>query len=259
MKRAITVATIQMEIFKGEPACNLSKALDFLNMAAEKGGELMVLPEMWLTDFVLKDPHPYLAWTSKALDAVSSFCQKRRRTVVAGSVMEEEEGHVYNTSFVIDENGLAGRYRKTHLFEPMGELKVFSPGDKSQVIETPLAKLGVVICYDLRFPELMRPLPFQGADILCIPAQWPSERIGHWTNLLKARAIENQLFVVGCNRWGKAGPYNFPGHSMIVEPTGNILAVAQGEGIALAELEPGIMKSYRDEIPVLRDSCLAKS
>jgi len=258
MKREITIAAIQMAISKGEPTSNISKALDLLNTVAEKGAELMVLPEMWLTDFILKDPYPYLDWTSKALKAIRLFCQKKECIVVAGSIMEEEDGRIYNTSFVIDNNGIAGKYRKAHLFEPMGELRVFSPGNKSHVIETPLAKLGVIICYDLRFPELTRPLPFHGTEILCIPAQWPSERIDHWTTLLKARAIENQLFVVGCNRWGKVGPHDFPGHSLIIDPPGNVLAAARKEGVALAKLEPDVMENYREEIPVLRNSCLAR-
>ncbi|RLD93315.1 MAG: carbon-nitrogen family hydrolase [Aquificota bacterium] len=259
MKEKVTAALIQMEIRKGEPGLNLAKALTLLEVAHNKRAELVVLPEMWLTDFVLKDPQPHLSWSAKALEHLQTVAKEKDLVIVAGSMMEEEEGKIYNTSYVIAKDGIRAKYRKAYLFEPMGELRVFSPGNKALAVDTHLGKLGVIICYDLRFPELTRPLPFQGVEILCVPAQWPVQRVAHWEILLKARAVENQFFVLGCNRWGKAGPYNFPGHSLILDPLGQILAAAHREGIALATLEKKTMDEYRSQIPSLRDSRLAKS
>ena len=258
MKEEVKAALIQMEIRKGEAGLNLAKALYLLDEAYEKGAQLVVLPEMWLTDFVLKDPHIHLSWTAKALENLLATARERNMIIVAGSMMEEEKGKVYNTSFVVTPQGIAGKYRKVHLFEPMGELRVFSPGTRGLVVDTPLGKLGVIICYDLRFPEFIRPMPFQGVEILCVPAQWPIQRVLHWEILLKARAVENQFFVLGCNRWGRAGPYTFPGRSLILDPLGEVLASVPREGVALATLEKKVMDEYRSQIPSLRDSTLAR-
>ncbi len=259
MKERVTAALIQMEIRKGEPGLNLAKALTLLETAINEGAQLAVLPEMWLTDFVLKDPQLHLPWTAKALAHLQGMTKESDMVIVAGSMMEEEEGRIYNTSYVIAEGETVGKYRKVYLFEPMGELRIFSPGNKTLVVDTTLGKLGVVICYDLRFPEFIRPLPFQGVEILCVPAQWPVQRIAHWEILLKARAVENQFFVLGCNRWGQAGSYNFPGHSIILDPLGGVLASVHKEDIAVATLEKSVMEEYRSQIPSLRDSHLARS
>ncbi len=256
MKEKVCAALLQMEVVKGNPGLNLAKASAMLDKAYRMGAGLAVLPEMWLTDFVLKDPYPSLPWTEKALNMMTSFVRNKGMVIVAGSMMEEENGRIYNTSYVVSSEGIVAKYRKVHLFEPMGELRVFSPGSRSMAVETPLGKLGVVICYDLRFPELIRPLPFQGVEILCVPAQWPVQRITHWEILLRARAVENQVFVLGCNRWGQTGPYNFPGHSLIIDPFGQILATTKEEGIALATLEKRTMEECRSQIPSLRDSAL---
>jgi len=259
MKEEVKAALIQMEIRKGEAGLNLAKALYLLEEAYEKGAQLVILPEMWLTDFLLKDPQLHLSWTSKALENLQALARDREMVIVAGSMMEEEGGKIYNTSFVVTPQGIAGKYRKIHLFEPMGELRVFSAGTRVLVMDTPLARLGVIICYDLRFPELTRPLPFQGVEILCVPAQWPIQRVTHWEILLKARAVENQFFVLGCNRWGQAGSYQFPGRSLILDPLGEILASVPREGVALATLERRVMEEYRSQIPSLKDSPLARN
>lgn len=258
MKEKITAAVIQMDVVKGSPDLNLAKATTLTREAQEMGAEIVVLPEMWLTDFVLKDPSPLLPWSAKALDSLTLIAQKGNLVIVAGSIMEESKGRIYNTSYIITNKGIAGKYRKTHIFEPMGERKVFKPGKGTHGVETSLARLGTILCYDLRFPEHIRPLALQGVEILCIPAQWPVQRITHWEILLRARAIENQFFVLGCNRWGKTGAYHFPGHSLIIDPLGQILATAQEEGIALATLEKAIMEEYRAQIPSLKDSLLLK-
>lgn len=258
MQEKITAAVIQMDVVKGCPDLNLAKATTLIREAQEAGAELVVLPEMWLTDFILKDPFPLLSWSEKALDSLTFIAQKGKLVIVAGSVMEESKGHIYNTSYIITNEGIVGKYRKAHLFEPMGEKKVFKPGKGTYGFETSLARLGIVLCYDLRFPEHIRPLALQGVEILCIPAQWPLQRITHWEILLRARAIENQFFVLGCNRYGNTGAYHFPGHSLIVDPLGRILATAQGEGIAMATLEKGVMEEYRAQIPSLKESLLLK-
>ncbi len=259
MREEVKAAVIQMEIRKGEPGLNLAKALSLLSQVHREGAQLAVLPEMWLTDFALKDPQPYLPWTEKAIEQLQAAAREKELVIVAGSMMEEEKGQIYNTSYVITAEGVVGKYRKVHLFEPMGELRVFTPGHKALAVDTPLGRLGVIICYDLRFPELTRPLPFQGVEILCVPAQWPIQRVTHWEILLKARAVENQFFVLGCNRWGQGGPYHFPGRSLILDPLGQVLAAIPREGVALATLERRVMEEYRNQIPSLRDSHLVKT
>jgi predicted amidohydrolase len=154
----------------------------------------------------------------------------------------------------MDNGRLAGVYRKIHLFSLLGEDRVFSAGDRWLAADTSIGKIGVIICYDLRFPELSRRLAVEGAQILCIPAQWPKPRDEHWRTLLLARAIENQFFVVASNTCGMIGKLDFFGTSMIIGPRGEVLAEAgEQETEITASLDMRDMADWRAQIPCLRD------
>jgi predicted amidohydrolase len=145
--------------------------------------------------------------------------------VLVGSLPEAAGSNIYNTNYVIDADGkIAGSYRKIHLFSLHGEDRHFAAGDRTIVVPTAVGKLGIMTCYDLRFPELARRLALDGADILCLSAQWPVSRIEHWSLLLRARAIENQLFAIGCNGCGQEGKLQYAGRSAIISPSGAVLA-----------------------------------
>jgi len=174
--------------------------------------------------------------------------------VLVGSLPELDNGTIYNTAYVIDRGELIGQYRKLHLFSTMREDKFLGAGDKSLVVETSVGKLGVAICYDLRFPELFRKLALAGAEIICVPAEWPKPRQEHWKTLLRARAIENQLFVVAANCCGVQGKLDFFGLSQLISPLGTILEMAGEEDTELvADFDFEELEKYRAQIKTLVD------
>jgi omega-amidase len=179
----------------------------------------------------------------------------RERMVVAGSLPEAVDGSVANTLYVVDRDGeIKGRYRKIHLFTPTGEDTHFAGGKETVVADTSIGRLGLMICYDLRFPELARGLVLDGAEILVVPAQWPAARRAHWEALLKARAIENQCYVVGVNRVGRSGELVYNGGSLVVSPLGEELAHAGGaDGEVVAAMEAEVMAAFREHVPCLEE------
>ena len=169
--------------------------------------------------------------------------------------MPEPHGEkVFNTVHLIDNGRLAGVYRKLHLFSLLGEDKAFDGGDSWLLAETSIGTVGVMICYDLRFPELSRRLAVEGAQVVCVPAQWPKPRQEHWRTLLRARAIENQLFVVACNACGPIGKLDFFGMSMIIDPKGEVLAEGgEADCVITAPLDMQVMTDWRAQIPCFND------
>ena len=175
--------------------------------------------------------------------------------VIVGSLPERRGIEVYNTAYAIDTDGsVAGKYRKVHLFSPTGEHQHFKPGRKTVVAQTSLAPIGLMICYDLRFPELCRSLTLRGALLVAIPAQWPAQRVAVWDVLLRARALENQIFIVATNRCGADGEILYGGHSRIISPDGEILSrVGKGPATALATVDFAATERVRAHIPCLRE------
>ena len=188
-----------------------------------QGANLAVLPEMWSSGFAYRNLNE-LAVRTEGIVAELLELSRELKLVIVGSMPEPHGDKVFNTVYVIDNGRLAGVYRKMHLFSLLGEDRAFDGGDSWLLADTSLGKIGVIICYDLRFPELSRRLALEGAQIICVPAQWPKPRQEHWRTLLRARAIENQLFVVACNACGMIGKLDFFGMSMIIDPKGELLA-----------------------------------
>lgn len=196
-----------------------------IHRLGEREAQIAVLPELWSAGF--DSPSKTIEQaeqTPKIIDMLSDLA-KKYRMVIAGSLPEKSEGHLYNTMMVIDSDGtVAGSYRKIHLFSFIGEDNVFSAGNQAVVCSTSCGPIGLMICFDLRFPELCRSLALSGARIIIVSAQWPASRIHHWDTLLQARAIENQLFIAAANRVGKDADLLFNGHSQIISPDGKVLA-----------------------------------
>ena len=141
-----------------------------------------------------------------------------------------------------------------HLFTGTGEERYFLPGDRSVVCDPAIGPVGLMICYDLRFPEICRTLALKGARIVVMPAQWPRIRISRWDILAQARATENQLYVVGTNRCGRDYDYRYGGHSIIVDPSGEVLAWAGDEpGTGVAEISFEQLEKVRECMPSLRE------
>lgn len=252
--KTIRAAAIQFNVKQGDVDANLAYVREALTRAAAQGVQLAVLPEMWSTGFAYKNLNELAKRTAGIVEELLEL-SCRLKLVICGS-MPEPDGvnKVFNTIFLIDNGKLAGTYRKIHLFSLLKEDLAFAGGDKWLLADTSIGKVGVIICYDLRFPELTRRLAVEGAQVICVPAQWPKPRQEHWRALLRARAIENQLFVVSCNACGLIGKLDFFGMSMIIDPKGEVLAESgEEEGEIVAQLDLQVMVDWRAQIPCFND------
>ena len=255
----IAGACIQFDVRRGDVVSNLASAEQGLREAAAQGARLAVLPEMWPTSFLPEVTDAVLQASRKAEDAVTRLAAELQLTVVGGGY-EARDGKLFNRALVVDGGRVVGAYRKIHLFTPHAEAKQFTPGEEPLVVDTSAGRIGVLICYDIRFPELVRYLFYKKAEILAVPAQWPESRAGHWRALLVARAIENQAYVLGCNRTGAEPPLKssepllFSGDSRIVDPSGETLAAGAGEATpVVGTLELRKVRTMRRALPITRD------
>ncbi|PYI54852.1 carbon-nitrogen family hydrolase [Paenibacillus flagellatus] len=254
----MNIALLQMDIAIGEPERNFAKLAELLEKAAaaERKPDLIVFPEMWNTGYALdriRDIADRDGERTKAF--VSGFCRKHGVNVVAGSVAELSGEAVRNTIFAFDREGNEiGDYSKIHLFRLMDEEKYLTAGERVGRLDIGGVPAGMMICYDIRFPELTRRLALGGAKLLIVPAEWPHPRLHHWRTLLTARAIENQMFVVACNRVGTSGTTSFFGHSMVIDPWGEIVAEGdESERILTATIDLAVVDKVRSTIPVFAD------
>ncbi|MBW4057114.1 MAG: carbon-nitrogen family hydrolase [Proteobacteria bacterium] len=249
----ITAAAIQFTVKQGDVDANLASVRAALHRVAGEGADLVVLPEMWSSGFAYKNLNE-LALRTERIVAELLELSARYKMVIVGSMPEPNGDKVFNSVHVVDNGALAGIYRKIHLFSLLGEDRAFSGGDSWLLADTSIGKIGVIVCYDLRFPELSRRLAVEGAEVICVPAQWPKPRQEHWRTLLRARAIENQLFVVACNACGMIGKLDFFGMSMIIDPKGELLAEGEeSEGEIIAPLDMQGMTDWRAQIPCFND------
>lgn len=245
---------IQYDVKLGQVGENVRTVQTRLGTMADSGVHLVLLPEMWSCGFDNEHLSDHARKTPGILDVLSRFAQKKQM-IIAGSLPENVDGKVANTFYVIDEAGrIAAQYRKIHLFSPGSEHLHFSAGKKMVVADLSVGRVGLITCYDLRFPELSRSLTLNGIAFLLVSAQWPKSRKDHWDVLLRARAIENQVFVIGANRCGKDPHLDYAGHSRIVSPWGELLAQGdESEGLLVADLHPDALDRARENIPCLDD------
>ncbi|MFD4412118.1 carbon-nitrogen family hydrolase [Streptomyces sp. NPDC058476] len=177
----------------------------------------------------------------------------------SGSGSASGEGSLYNTSLIFSPSGeLAAAYRKIHRFGfDKGEAVLMGAGSELVTVRLPETVIGVATCYDLRFPELFRGLVDAGAETLVIPAGWPERRRSHWTLLAQARAVENQAFVLACGTAGTHAGVPQAGHSIVVDPWGEVLAEAgAGEEVLTVEFDPAKVGVTREQFPALKDRLL---
>ena len=244
--RVLTAGIYQFDIRQGAVDTNVQSALEGISRLSDQGVDLAVLPEMFSSSF----DYPALSEHAQKTPGIIEILAKTaadKSVVIAGSLPEAHAGGIYNTLYVIDKNGeMAGRYRKTHLFSLIAEDKNLEPGRTAVVCDTSGGRLGLMICYDLRFAEMGVHLAAGGARMIVLCAQWPAVRIDHWDALLMARAIENQVFVVAANRCGADSDSGFNGHSRIIAPDGAILADAgQVPAHVSAELDFSVIDNLR--------------
>lgn len=257
-------AVVQMSS-RDDKEANLEAAARLIGLAASRGADLVVLPELFnclgSPEKIVAAAEPIPGPTSEQMAGLAA---EHNITLVAGSIAEqsEEPERVYNSSLIFGPGGeQLACYRKIHLFDidlpgtvTFQESSFMRPGSRVVVTETPLGRIGQATCYDLRFPELFRRLVDDGAEVLVVPSAFTlATGRDHWEPLLRARAIENQCHLLAPDQFGKLSPtIQTYGRSMIVHPWGTILAgVADGEGIAVAEIDLAAQRDIRRRLPAL--------
>jgi predicted amidohydrolase len=264
MSRRFLAAAVQFGAGSDKDT-NLAKVERLARLAAERGAELIVLPEVFFwrgarqEEATAAEPIP-----GPTTERLAQLARDLRVHLVGGSILEHVPGdrRVFNTSTVFGPTGeMLGRYRKAHLFDvdipghvSIRESDTRVAGAEPVVVRTPLATLGLTICYDLRFPELYRRLTDLEAELICVPSAFTfATGALHWEILLRARAIENQVYVVAANQIG-VGPAGFAdfGHSLIVDPWGTPIGRAtNGETVLVSEIDLDYLAQVRRELPCL--------
>ncbi|MCL3993018.1 MULTISPECIES: carbon-nitrogen family hydrolase [Streptomyces] len=252
---------IQAAVDEREPVGSRRQRLAAL-VREQSGSDLVVLPELWTTGAFAyeefgREAEPLEGPTYEAMAKAASDAGV---WLHAGSIPERDpEGPLYNTSLVFSPSGeLAAAYRKIHRFGfDKGEAVLMGAGRDLVTVRLPDTTLGVATCYDLRFPELFRALVDAGAETLVIPAGWPERRRAHWTLLARARAVENQAFVLACGTAGTHAGVPQAGHSIVVDPWGEVLAEAgSGEEVLTVDIDPAKPAATREQFPALKDRVL---
>jgi len=251
--RKLKLAVVQPALAEGACAANWRAARSALGRAGACEADLVVLPEMWLTGYAYRSLAELAERTPESLERVGALA-RNYGYFVAGSWAERgADGQLYNTGCIVGPDGrVRARYRKVHLFGPMKEDRHFARGCAVTVADLEIGRVGVALCYDLRFPELARKMALAGAELLIYPSQWPEVRLGHFHTLLAARAIENQVFTAGVNRAGRSVSIPFGGGSTVVDPRGEVLVQLGGEeGFAEAELDLDQVAAARERVSYL--------
>ncbi len=254
ISRRFKVAAVQPALTAGKPDRNMAVVLGLLQNALRSGARLVVLPELFITGFDYECIRALpQRRTDECLREIRKMTRESEAVVVAGSVTMKKQDRIYNTSHVIGPDGRTkAAYGKMHLFPLMDEDAHLSPGDTAAIAKTAFGNIAPCICFDIRFPEVARRYALMGAQILAVPAEFPHPRLDHWRTLLKARAIENQFFVIASNRVGEDPTGHFFGHSMIISPTGEIIAEAgESEEVLLAQIDLAEVDAARKALPCL--------
>ena len=248
------VAAVQFDIAWERREANYLAVEKWAQLAGENGADLLVLPEMFATGFSLDPQITAEETTGKTAQFLSDLARRHRIAILGGLVLRGEGGRGLNSALVFDKNGvLVSAYAKTHLFSFMGEERAHLAGDGPRPFEICGTKCACFICYDLRFPEMFRAVA-EEVECIFVIASWPAPRQRHWDVLLPARAVENQLYLVGVNRVGPGGGLDFTGGSAIYHPGGECLAHGgEAETLLLGEIDPVEVQRVRTEMPFLVD------
>ena len=261
----IKIALCQMNVIDNKQE-NLLKATSMINEAASLNSNFVVLPEMFNCPYSNDKFIEYAEEESSSptLDNISKLAEKHEIYILAGSIPEKENSNIYNTSYLFDKKGnIIGKHRKMHLFDVdveggiyFKESDTLTPGNTFNVVETDFCKIGMGICYDVRFPQLAQINVEKGAEILVYPGAFNmTTGPAHWELLFKSRALDNQVFTVGvAPALNENADYHSYGHSIAVNPLGKIICQLEyGEELKIVEIDLDEIKKVRNEIPVLKN------
>lgn len=246
------VACIQNTIYTGNIRSNTN---NFINRIVSCSEDVVVLPEMWFCGFDYQNLKRYAQEANGVIDILKS---NGKGKIIVSSMPEIEGNDLYNTVYVIGENGILAKYRKQFLFSPQREDEYFKASDNDiTVFEYKGVKFAVATCYEIRFPEIFRIGAYKGAEVFLVPAIWPAAKSSHWLTLLKARAIENQAYVIGCSSSSviRGEKVLKCGYSAAFDPWGdNLFTLAEDSGVGTAELDMPKVSVVREQIPSLNDA-----
>lgn len=251
------IALIQAATWLGQPQKNRESLSANLQQALKDNVDTVIFPETWNVGFFPENIEE-LAEDVEASDSLKWMMESAKAyhiNIVGGSIAVREGNKILNRCYIINRQGkIVYHYDKGHLFSPGKEPLYFTAGEQNELFELDGISCAIQICYDIRFPELARKQALAGAKILFVPAQWPHPRSNHWIALSKARAIENQIYVVTCNGCGIAGNLVSCGHSSVYNPWGEELILAgEEEEIHVTELDITQVEEARSKIPVFQD------
>jgi len=251
------IACGQFDIAWEDKPANYRRVAALARGARLEHGTLLLLPEMFATGFSMN-----VAATAEPLEGptaqfLSELAKEHRLHVVGGAVIADAAtGRPRNEALAFDPDGkLSAHYAKVYPFSPSRENEYHAAGERVVPFEWSGSRVSAAVCYDLRFPELFRRSAADGAEVLPVIANWPVAREAHWTTLLRARAIENQAYVAGCNRVGRDGNgLVYSGRSQVIDFRGDVLADAGGEETVIAaNVDPPALRDYRRSLPFLAD------
>lgn len=245
---------------------NIKNAKEMINRAADMGAELVVLPEMfncpYNNSYFPKYAENYPG--GETIKMLSEVSKERGIYLIGGSIPEKDDkGNIYNTSFVFDKKGnIIGKHRKIHLFDidveggiSFKESDVLSRGDSLTIIDTEYGKIGIAICYDIRFPELFRLMSLNGVKIIIVPAAFNmTTGPAHWELLFRVRALDNQVYMIGtAPARDENASYVSYGNSIITDPWGDIVGkLDENEGILIKEIDLERVDKIRKQLPILK-------
>ena len=249
-----TISLAQMEVIIGRPDKNVKAARRMIEQASRRGSNLVLLPELWSSGYDLNRTADYAAINQSILPQLARWSNEFD-LAIGGSLITKENGRFYNT-FTLNLPGSPDsyQYHKIHLFSLMQEDRFFHAGESLTVVDSPWGRIGLATCYDLRFPELFRAYTENEVALILLCAQWPRRRIEHWRVLLRARAIENQLFVAAVNAAGTSDADPVGGFSAVIGPWGEVIAEGEtGEDLITTSIDLDQINDARQKIPALQD------
>ena len=265
------LALAQLQIESGAVAANRRRAEDAIARAADRGADLVALPEIFTVGYFAFDSYHRAAESieGETLSRISDCAREHDVGVLAGSIVEDlaataettnaetlADDGLANTSVLFDRDGeRLALYRKHHLFGyDSAEAEMLVPGERLGVAAFEDATVGMTTCYDLRFPELYRDIAEAGANLILVPSAWPYPRVEHWQLLPRARAVENQLFVGAINGSGQFEEASLLGRSSVYDPWGTTLASTGDEpDLVVTDVDVGKVARVREEFPAWHD------
>jgi omega-amidase len=252
------ICAVQIECVLGDVDANMEKVAYYTAKAKKEGCDIVVFPEMIDTGYNMEAINKYASAWDKKENSPFNFIKKaakNNKINIICNISERDDNKIYNTTIAVSPDGkLVGKYRKNHLadYPPLNEGSCISPGKDIEIVEINNIRLGLMTCYDLRFPEISRSLVLKGVDVLVLCSAWPFPRLIHWNTLIRARAIENQVYFVAANRTGIDGSVTFCGSSRIIDPYGVIITSASEnyESLISGQINPEEIKKVRENMPV---------